>query len=461
MSANFSFIEEATSAPRNSTYDYIIVGGGTAGCAVGATLSSKANVLVLERGGSPYSNTTKIRKESFISTLTDTSPDSFSQAFISEDGVPNNRARVLGGGTAINVGFYSRAEPLFIRQLGLDEALVEDSYKWVERKLVYRPNLLQWQSAVRNGLLEAGVLPYNGFTYHHINGTEIGGTILDRNGNRHTAADLLDGIGPTSQLEPLGIEVVLNQTMVGQGMGDPPSNGLLIPSPLPIELTLATTVGITKFGSYIESACGYDFAALYGSASQTQTQTLPNDLTAAFNKTGESSMANPITNLGNILETIRGPISKGYLELRNTNASDNPKVTFNYFQAPEDLRRCVQGMETLINVVNSKSFSPFRYRNTTTQDLLNMVLNQRLNHRNSTVTSLEQFCRDTVNTLWHYHGGCLVGNVVDRDYKVFGVESLRVIDASTFSFSPGTNPQATVMMLGRYMAIRILESRRR
>ncbi|OMO77995.1 hypothetical protein CCACVL1_14713 [Corchorus capsularis] len=285
--------------------------------------------------------------------LTDTSPDSFSQAFISEDGVPNNRARVLGGGTAINVGFYSRAQPLFIRQLGLDEALVEDSYKWVERKLVYRPNLLQWQSAVRNGLPEAGVLPYNGFTYHHINGTKIGGTILDRNGYRHTAADLLEyadpkrikvyvhavvnkimftaqdgskpkaqgvifydargerhtvllkngwrseiilaaaaigspqllllsGIGPTSQLEPLGIEVVRNKTMVGQGMGDPPSNGLVIPSPLPIELALATTVGITKFGSYIESACGYDFTALYGSASQTRT--LPKNVTASFTK---------------------------------------------------------------------------------------------------------------------------------------------------------------------------------
>jgi len=26
---------------------------------------------------------------------------------------------------------------------------------------------------------------------------------------------------------------------------------------------------------------------------------------------------------------------------------------------------------------------------------------------------------------------------------------LRVIDGSTFNYSPGTNPQATVMMLGR------------
>jgi choline dehydrogenase len=52
-------------------------------------------------------------------------------------------------------------------------------------------------------------------------------------------------------------------------------------------------------------------------------------------------------------------------------------------------------------------------------------------------------------TIWHYHGGCQVRKVVDNDYKVLGVDKLRVIDGSTFIDSPGTNPQATVMLLGR------------
>ncbi|XWS27603.1 hypothetical protein CRYUN_Cryun26dG0130900 [Craigia yunnanensis] len=533
---NFSFIQEATSAPAVSYCDYIIIGGGTAGCPLAATLSTRdTNVLVLERGGSPYVNTTKIRIENFITTLTDTSPDSFSQAFISEDGVPNNRARVLGGGTVINVGFYSRAETFFLKQTGLDEALANDSYKWVEKKLVYKPVELQWQSAVRNGLLEAGILPDDGFTYDHINGTKTGGTILDRNGNRHTAADLLEyanprtikvylhavvqkilftttkvgsrpkaegvifydanggkhmaflkndsrseiissagaigspqllllsGIGPTTRLQELGIKVVLNQPMVGQEMADNPLNGLIIPSPLPIELSLATVVGITKFGSYVESISGFDFSALSVSGAQSLAS-------AILNQKGKSSLAfqeavaNSATNLGFIIEKVNGPISKGYLELQNTNASANPKVRFNYFQAPEDLRKCVQGMKTVINVVNSKSFSRFRYRNTTIQDLLKMMVNTPVNlrpkHPNSTM-SLEQYCIDTVMTIWHYHGGCQFGKVIDRDYKVLGVDSLRVIDGSTFSFSPGTNPQTTLMMLGRYMGQRILQSRSR
>lgn len=167
----------------------------------------------------------------------------------------------------------------------------------------------------------------------------------------------------------------------------------------------------------------------------------------------EAMVNNSATNLGSIFGKVKGPISKGYLELRNTNASDNPKVRFNYYESAEDLRRCVQGVKTVINVVNSKSFSSFRYQNTTIQDLIRLRLNNPVNLRpqnpNST-TSLEQFCIDTVMTQWHYHGGCEIGKVVDRDFKVLGVDSLRVIDASTFNFSPGTNPQATILMLGRY-----------
>ncbi|GJT35138.1 glucose-methanol-choline oxidoreductase, FAD/NAD(P)-binding domain protein [Tanacetum coccineum] len=38
--------------------------------------------------------------------------------------------------------------------------------------------------------------------------------------------------------------------------------------------------------------------------------------------------------------------------------------------------------------------------------------------------------------------------IVNDEYKVLGVNSLRVIDGSTFLNSPGTHPQASVLMLG-------------
>uniref|UniRef100_A0A2N9FVK0 Glucose-methanol-choline oxidoreductase N-terminal domain-containing protein n=1 Tax=Fagus sylvatica TaxID=28930 RepID=A0A2N9FVK0_FAGSY len=536
-------MKEATSAPAIEYYDYIIIGGGTSGCPLAATLSQGARVLVLERGGSPYNNTNITNMENFAKTLSDTSPTSPAQQFVSQEGVFNVRPRVLGGGSAVNGGFYTHASTHYVKETGWDETLVNQSYEWVEKLVVFWPSILEWQSAVRDGLLEVGVLPYNGLTYDHLYGTKVGGTIFDGEGHRHTAADLLEyadptritvylhatvykilfrhnigkarprangvvfkdtfgvmhkayliknsmseiilsagaigspqllmlsGIGPRDQLEAHGIEVVLDQPLVGQGMADNPMNMLFVPSPQPVEVSLTQTVGITRFGSFIEANSGLSF--LYSSAQNLsrdsgllidetdQPFTVPPEAMAEAAET-INAIANGTIKGGVILEKVIGPLSTGHLELQNTNPNDNPSVTFNYFKEPKDLKRCVKGMSTVIDVINSYAFSKFRYSNMTVQALTKLMLslpvNKRPRHANATI-SLKQFCIDTVVTIWHYHGGCQVGKVVDRDYKVVGVDALRVIDGSTFLRSPGTNPQATVMMLGRYMGEKILHER--
>ncbi len=53
--------------------------------------------------------------------------------------------------------------------------------------------------------------------------------------------------------------------------------------------------------------------------------------------------------------------------------------------------------------------------------------------------------------MWHYHGGCVVGKVVDTDYCVLGTNAIHIIDGSTFVNTPGTDLQAIVMMFGRYV----------
>lgn len=542
---NYSFMHNATSAPSLSYYDYIIVGGGTAGCPLAATLSQNASVLLLERGGSPYGNPNISNMASFGAALSDVSPSSPSQRFISEDGVINARARVLGGGSCLNAGFYTRAGTEYVRQAGWDGRLVNESYQWVEKLVAFEPPMGQWQSAVRDGLIEAGVLPFNGFTYDHIFGTKVGGTIFDQQGNRHTAADLLEyatpsgltvllhasvhkilfaikgnrrpkahgvifrdasgakhkaylkkgskneiivsagalgspqllmlsGVGPTAHLKAHNITVVLDQPLVGQGMSDNPMNAVFVPSPLPVEVSLIQVVGITHFGSYIEAASGENFAG--GAASSRdyrmfspkigQLSTVPPKPRSpeAIAKAVEysSNQDKPAFRGGFILEKIMGPISTGHLELRTRNLNDNPSVTFNYFKDPQDLQRCVQGIQTIQKIVESKPFSKFRFDYMSWPILLNMTASAPLNllpkHYNPSMP-LEVYCKDTVMTIWHYHGGCQVGRVVDLDYKVLGVDALRVIDGSTFNYSPGTNPQATVMMLGRYMGVKILSER--
>ncbi|KAB1210767.1 Protein HOTHEAD [Morella rubra] len=544
----YTFVKDANSAPEIAYYDYIIIGGGTAGCPLAATLSQGARVLVLERGGSPYDNPNITNMENFATTLADMSPRSPAQQFISQDGVFNVRARVLGGGSVLNAGFYTRADTGYVKEAGWNETLVNQSYEWVEKVVTFKPPLMEWQSAVRDGLLEVGVLPNNGFTYDHVSGTKVGGTIFDTEGHRHTAADLLQyadptritvylhatvqkisfnynngtartrangvifkdvfgvehrarlnknskneiilsagaigspqllmlsGIGPSEQLEAHGIKVMVDQPLVGRGMADNPMNAIFVPSPRPVELSLIQVVGVTKFGSYIEAASGLGFGYSWA-------QRLPRDPGLAVNQTDQPFMGSPeamseaaktinaaaSTPLrgGVVLEKVTGPLSRGHLELRTTDPNDNPAVTFNYFEEPEDLKRCVEGMNTIIDVIKSNAFLEFRYPTMSVRALLTVMLNVPVNLRRRharAAISLEQYCIDTVMTIWHYHGGCHVGTVVDHDYKVIGVDALRVIDGSTFSGSPGTNPQATVMMLGRYMGEKILResySRRR
>ncbi|KAL3618246.1 hypothetical protein CASFOL_038567 [Castilleja foliolosa] len=155
----------------DSSYNYIIVGGGTAGCPLAATLSRNYTVLLLERGGTPFANANVSFMENFLISLADVSPTSVSQMFVSTDGVFNSRARVLGGGADASVnGYVFHCQNL---------ELVNESYPWIEDQIVFQPEVLLWQKALPDGLLEAGISPFNGFTYDHKYGTKVGGTILD------------------------------------------------------------------------------------------------------------------------------------------------------------------------------------------------------------------------------------------------------------------------------------------
>ncbi|KAG6507710.1 protein HOTHEAD-like isoform X1 [Zingiber officinale] len=515
----YSFLRHAAEAPRVSHHDYIIVGGGTAGCPLGATLSERFDVLVLERGGSPYGNPNVSELALFVQNLAYQTPTSPAQRFVSVDGVINARARCLGGGTCINAGFYSRASRQEVEEMGLNLELAEESFRWVEKEVAFRPRLTGWTSAFMSGLLEAGVTPDNGFTYDHLPGTKVGGTTFDQNGHRHTAADLLkyadparitvllrataqrilfrnrgrkhkpeaygvvykdeagnvheaylnnsstgeiilsagalgspqllmlSGVGPAPHLESLGIEVVLDQPLVGRGMSDNPLNAIIVPSPQQIEITSVQVVGIRP-DYYVESMTGVNIVAASLAGNSTgPSATSPVQISNSFQG-------------GTIFEKLARPLSQGFLRLRNRDPEENPLVTFNYFMEAEDVQACVEALRTVERVIDSRALSRFRYPNQSVQSLValsaSVLVNLRARNANDS-TSLEQYCRDLVMTIWHYHGGCQMRKVVDHDYKVLGVDALRIIDGSTFTFSPGTNPQATVMMLGRYMGVRMLK----
>lgn len=123
------------------------------------------------------------------------------------------------------------------------------------------------------------------------------------------------------------------------------------------------------------------------------------------------------------------------------------------------LERCVNGTRKIRDVLRSRAMDDFKFWGWSGTDF--RFVGPALPVDQSNNMLMRQFCRRTVSTIWHYHGGCVAGRVVDHNLKVVGVNSLRVVDGSTFTVSPGTNPQATLLMLGRYMGMKILRDRMR
>ncbi|GJV21313.1 HOTHEAD-like protein [Tanacetum coccineum] len=481
--SSFSSSSKSTrSNGEKKEYDYIVVGGGTAGCPLAATLSQNYSVLLLERGGVPFTNRNVSLLSNFHLTLADTSDESASQYFVSTDGVFNARARVLGGGSAINAGFYTRASTSYVKRAGWDAKLVNESYPWVEKQIVHtqpRRSTIG-KSAVRDSREKPRAV---GVIFKDEDGTQHKAVISRRRMSEIIVTCgaigspqllLLSGIGPRADLEKMNISVVHDNKFVGKNMSDNPLNTVFVPFNRPVKQSLIETVGITKMGVYIEASSGFSQSSdsihcHHGLASAEigQLSTIPpkrrtQEAIEAF-KRNKKDLPHEAFHGGFILEKLAHPKSKGQLILNNTNVDDNPIITFNYFSHPKDVQQCVRGMRVVEKLVKSGPFLNFtKHDEATFEKLLNMSVTANINmiprHTNDT-KSLKQFCRDTVISIWHYHGGCHVGQVVNKDYIVSGVHRLRVIDGSTFNLSPGTNPQATVMMLGRYMGVKILRDR--
>ncbi|KZV43456.1 (R)-mandelonitrile lyase-like [Dorcoceras hygrometricum] len=504
------FVSNATEYPSEDYHDYIIVGGGTAGCPLAATLSEHYRVLVLERGGVPYGQPNVMTQNGFLQTLMEVDAyDSPAQAFTSEDGVPNARGRVLGGSSAINAGFYSRADQDFYQRSGInwDLRVVNQSYEWVEKAIVFRPELKNWQSAVRDGMLEAGIDPYNDFRLDHVLGTKIGGSTFDTFGTRHSAADLLNyanpsnikvvvhasvervllassssysnasqsaigvvfrdqmgryhhamvvnggevllcagalgspqllllsGIGPRPYLASWGIPVAHHSPHVGQFLYDNPRNGISIVTPTPLDHSLIQVVGVTSLGAYLEAASN-----IIPFASPAPPVFIRNPGTSVY------------LTVATLMEKIVGPLSAGSLTLSSTDVRMNPTVRFNYFHNPGDLQRCVNGTRKIGDILRSRALDDFKFHEWFGVKEFRYV-GPELPVDQSNDAAMRDFCRRTVSTIWHYHGGCLVGKVIDKNLKVIGLDGLRVVDGSVFKVSPGTNPQATLLMMGRYIHI--------
>jgi choline dehydrogenase/4-pyridoxate dehydrogenase len=144
------------------------------------------------------------------------------------------------------------------------------------------------------------------------------------------------------------------------------------------------------------------------------------------------------------------PESRGVVELRNTSPLDAPVIRQNLLGTAGDVSRAVAGLR--------------QFRAIGRAPALREIVAEELapGQGCESDADLETYARAAVTTSYHPAGTCRMGRqgdalaVVDDALRVFGLDNLRVVDASVLPEPIGGNINAPVMMLADRAADLIL-----
>jgi len=139
--------------------------------------------------------------------------------------------------------------------------------------------------------------------------------------------------------------------------------------------------------------------------------------------------------------------SRGTVALRSANPDDPPRIDFQYFTDPDgyDERIMVASVDIARDIVRQPS-------------LRDWVDEEVFPGEGATPEEVAERMRRYGNTVYHPVGTCKIGapdasnTVVDPALRVVGVDGLRIADASVFPVHTSVNPNLTVMMVGERCA---------
>ncbi|KAG1647637.1 Oxygen-dependent choline dehydrogenase [Nymphon striatum] len=445
--------------------DYVIVGAGSAGCAMAYRLAEAGeSVLVIEHGGTdigPFIQMPGALSYPMNMSRYDWGYKSEPEANLQNRELVTPRGKVVGGSSSINVTPDYNGEQQ--EGVGPFDATIRNGRRWSAANAYLRPalkreNCTLVQAFAQKVVIEdgraTGVEVLRGGKVEVIKaGKEV---ILAASSINSPKLLMLSGIGPAQHLKDHGIEVVADRQGVGQNLQDHLEIYLQMAASKPVSLYkywnipgkgwvgtqwLLAKLGLGasnqfESGGFIRSAAGVRYPDI-------QFHFLP----IAVRYDGKAAAE------GHGYQAHVGPMrskSRGQVTLKSSDPAEAPKIEFNYMSHPddwEDFRKCVRLTR---EIFGQEAFSHYtRHEIQPGADV-------------ETDEQIDAFIAEHAESAYHPCGTARMGRrndamaVVDPECRVIGVEGLRLADSSIFPRITNGNLNAPSIMVGEKAADHIL-----
>jgi choline dehydrogenase len=257
---------------------------------------------------------------------------------------------------------------------------------------------------------------------------------------------MLSGIGPADHLRELGIDVVVDNPHVGAHYQDHPF--YLLNWETEAKGTLAEAESLRQMASFFLRGRGLLTSTVAEATAFLRTDAaLPApDLqlhygAAYFHNHGFDTHPNPAFV---IAPTLVAPQSRGRITLRTADPADKPSILGNHLTEQADVDAMVAGVELAREIVAQEALSGVRGRE--------LHPGEHVVDR----AGIEKELRRETELIYHPTSTARMGvageGVVDNELRVFGVEGLRVVDASVFPTIPRGNTNAATYMVAEKAA---------
>lgn len=264
---------------------------------------------------------------------------------------------------------------------------------------------------------------------------------------------MLSGIGPAAQLQQHGIPVVQDLPGVGQNLHDHVTAVLIYRTQRKESTFGFSWAGLVKIVRSIfewrEKRSGIitsNVAESQGFMFADKTEPSPDiQLALCTGIVDDHTRKNHLGHGYTLHVTLMRPKSRGSVTLQSANAKDAPLIDPQFLSDSRDLATLVKGTQIGYDIMQSAAFAPYR------GDMLYPL------ERNNPA-QIEQFLRDHADTEYHPCSTCKMGPasdamaVVDASLRVYGIEKLRVVDASVMPQLVSGNTNAPTIMIAEKAA---------